>query len=126
MGTKDQILSGEAPRVVDRHNEVIDVTAQEDLVLRGGPLTVKVTGTLARLLDLDGGMITIPMEWVAGVRRDEIRLSLAVHDPAFKARIPEQTPGTSPPPVTADGPPNISRNLPWARQRTVPGGGPSG
>lgn len=89
----------EKPRILDRHDEVIGAKADPDPKLRDGPILVELTDTLARLLDLDGGTIAVPLAWVAGVRRDEIRLSVAIHDPAFGASVPLESPESVPPPL---------------------------
>lgn len=80
-------LDGEKPRILDRHDEVIGAKANPTPKLRNGPLVVELTDTLARLLDLDGGTIAVPLAWVAGVRRDEIRLSLGLEDPELRAAV---------------------------------------
>lgn len=80
-------LDGDGIRVVDRHDQPIGTKANEGPPSGDGPLEIALTDTLRHLLGLEEGTITIPAGWIAGVRRDEIRLDMAVHDPAFPSAV---------------------------------------
>lgn len=75
------------PRVVDRHDEVVGRTARPDAGLREDPVEVELTDPMRDLLDVDRRSVTLPPEWVGGVRRDEIRLTLGTRDPAFRSGL---------------------------------------
>lgn len=72
---------GPPPRVVDRHNEVIGQTVQPEAALGDGSFEVELSDGLHEALGCQEGRIRVPSSWVAGVRRNEIRLSMGLHDP---------------------------------------------
>lgn len=74
---------GDGVPVVDRYGEPIGTKRDSDPPGGDGEIGVALTDTLHHLLGLEEATVTLPACWVAGVRRDEIRLSMAVHDPAF-------------------------------------------
>lgn len=71
-------------RVVDRHNEVI---GRAEPAIRSSQrcLRIQLSPDLLSLLDVGTGAIEVPADWVAAIRRDEVRLSLGLDDPAFRA-----------------------------------------
>lgn len=83
--------SGDDPRVVDRYAEEIGVKADAGAQLGPGSLLVELRDALRDVLGREEGTLAIPISWIAGVRRDEIRLSLAISDPAFRSRAQHGT-----------------------------------
>lgn len=81
--------SRDQPRILDRNAQVLGIAASRPS-LGEDALEVEVTETLHHRLGLDDGRIEVPRAWVAGIRRDEVRLSVAIEDPAFRARLLDQ------------------------------------
>lgn len=77
--------NGSIMTVRDRHDQVIGTTANVDLGSPKRRLKVELTPEIHRALGVDDRSIEVPADWVAAVRRDAIRLSLAVHDPELLA-----------------------------------------
>lgn len=50
-------------------------------------MAIELTENLHRLLEFEDEPIRVPMDWVDGVSRDEIRLSLGLHDPALRSLL---------------------------------------
>lgn len=80
------------PRIVDRRDEPIGLQAEPATDLASGPIEVELAEETKHVLGVDDDRVAVPAEWVAGVRRDEIRLSLSLEDPAFRSRLFEARP----------------------------------
>lgn len=75
------------PRVVDRHDEVVGRTARTNVGLREGSVEVELTDSMREDLGVESRSASLPAEWVGGVRRDEIRLTVGTRDPAFRSSL---------------------------------------
>lgn len=74
-------------RIVDREGRRVGIKVDGTPASNGTGFEVRVTETVRELHQLEEGRLILPSRWVAGVRRDELRLSRAVTDPAFGAAV---------------------------------------
>lgn len=63
-------------------------------------MEVELTDSMRELLGVEGRSVALPAEWVGGVRRDEIRLTVGMRDPAFRSGL-ETAVGAAPDPAGA-------------------------
>lgn len=80
-------LQGPTSGIVDRHNQVIGVRADPGSKLSASTFEIALTETLRESRGAWEGHIEVPLAWVHGLSRDEIRLLLGLWDPALQAKL---------------------------------------
>lgn len=74
-------------RVVDRHNALIGQARLPPSSQDETSLEVEISDALEAFVSSQEGRIRVPRSWIDGLRRDEIRLSLGLHDPELLASL---------------------------------------